>query len=331
MADRFAATDSTLHVADSYQYIPRDPAGEFRRPTLAAGAVLWRRGPGGGPEYALIHRPRYDDVSFAKGKVDPGESVPAACARELTEETGLEFRLGRLVGTVTYPVKDRTKVVYYWLAEATGGSFEANDEVDRLEWAPLSKATDLLSYPVDREVLARAQKLLTHQVTSRVLLVRHARALSRESWPNEDDERPLDRKGRRQAELLVPELSAYKPDRIIAAPPLRCQQTAAPLAAELGLSPSEEKKVADKAWDRDPRSALRALREIAARPGVSVVVSQGRFIPGVLEAIGVGANAETPYRTHTGLRAKKASTWLLSFSGKRLVAADYLASPLPAR
>ena len=108
-------------ISGRHQEIPVDPAKEFHRTTLAAGAVIWRGSPQD-PEIALIHRPHYDDWSLPKGKVDPGESLPTTAAREILEETGFSVRLGKLIGKVTYPVQGRTKVVYYWVAKYLGGT-----------------------------------------------------------------------------------------------------------------------------------------------------------------------------------------------------------------
>ena len=91
---------SEMLITGRYQAVPRDPAAEFKRTTLAAGAVLWR-GERDNAEVAVIHRPHYDDWSLAKGKVDPGESLSATAAREIWEETGYDVKLGKLIGKVT--------------------------------------------------------------------------------------------------------------------------------------------------------------------------------------------------------------------------------------
>ncbi|MBO0850387.1 MAG: NUDIX hydrolase, partial [Pseudonocardia sp.] len=99
---------------------------------VAAGAVLWRPAPGDGTEVALVHRPRYDDWSLPKGKLNPGESVPAAAVREVAEETGHDIALGASLGESRYRVEQGDKVVHYWCARASGGGFVPNSEVDEL-------------------------------------------------------------------------------------------------------------------------------------------------------------------------------------------------------
>ncbi len=107
-----------------------------------------------------MHRPRYDDWSLPKGKVDDGETVLEAAVREVLEETGHRARPGRPLGEVRYQVagrdgRARDKVVHYWAMEAEGGAFAAGDEVDALRWLPPEQAAPLLTRDQDRDVLAR--------------------------------------------------------------------------------------------------------------------------------------------------------------------------------
>ncbi|WP_296133828.1 bifunctional NUDIX hydrolase/histidine phosphatase family protein [uncultured Corynebacterium sp.] len=317
---------SEVFVSGRHQEIPADPAKEFKRTTLAAGAVLWRGDPQD-PEVALIHRPRYDDWSLPKGKVDPGESLPTTAAREILEETGYSVRLGKLIGKVAYPVQGRTKVVYYWMARVLEGDYTPNDETDELRWLKLDEACALLSYEVDTQVLAKAQKRLRLAPTTRVLYVRHARAHERSTWEGDDNLRPLDKKGRRQAEMLVPMLTPYHPTAIFSATPQRCQQTAAPLADELGLDIAVNKAFGDDVFDATPDNAKAAFQRVVDGGGVPVIVSQGLTIPGIIESY-APKFITTPIEE---LKFKKASVWVLSFNDGELTGADYLASPLPVR
>ena len=120
----------------------------------AAGGVVWRRRDGGELEVLVVHRPRYDDWSFPKGKLDPGEDHRTAAWREVWEETGFECDLGDELDEVAYEDRfGRPKRVRYWAMQVTGGAFEANDEVDDLRWAGVDEAAGLLSYPHDAELL----------------------------------------------------------------------------------------------------------------------------------------------------------------------------------
>jgi 8-oxo-dGTP diphosphatase len=126
----------------------------------AAGGVVWRRG-GAQIEVALVHRPRYDDWSLPKGKLDPGESFEQAAVREVLEEIGARCELGEELPPTTYrDNKGRLKLVRYWLMEAETVDFEPNDEVDELRWLPPREGAPLLSYEHDRALLAHAAEVL---------------------------------------------------------------------------------------------------------------------------------------------------------------------------
>ena len=317
---------SEMFVTGRYQVISADPAAEYKRTTLAAGAVLWR-GERDNPEFAVIHRPSYDDWSLAKGKVDSGESLATAAVREITEETGLQVTLGKLVGKVTYPVQGRTKVVYYWMGHVDGGAFTPNEEVDEMRWLPYEEARALLTYELDTQVLEKAMKRLRLLPTTRVLLVRHAHAHDRKTWSGDDNLRPLDKKGRRQAEMLVPMLMGYRPTAVYSAVPDRCQQTAAPLAAELNLPIHVDAMLGDDAWLEHKDEARAAFETIVNRGGTPVIVSQGITIPSFIQDL----DPIFMQGQLDDLPAKKASVWVLSFNGGELTGADYLASPLPVK
>jgi 8-oxo-dGTP diphosphatase len=118
---------------------------------LAAGGLVLRDG-----EVAVVHRPRYDDWSLPKGKLDEGEDFEQAALREVEEETGLRCRLGRSLGDTSYrDRKDRVKLVRYFEMHPEGGEFTPNDEVDELRWIPLAEAGEALSYDFDKELVAK--------------------------------------------------------------------------------------------------------------------------------------------------------------------------------
>ena len=133
----------------------RAVTGDSDAEVFAAGGVVWRPG-ADGLEIVLVHRPRYDDWSLPKGKLDPGEGFEEAALREVEEETGLRCELGRMVGETTYrDNKDRLKLVRFWAMRAGDGEFAPDDEVDELRWVALADAPPLLSYAFDRELVDR--------------------------------------------------------------------------------------------------------------------------------------------------------------------------------
>jgi 8-oxo-(d)GTP phosphatase len=293
----------------------------------AAGAVLWKLD-GGRPLVAVVHRPRYDDWSLPKGKLHDGEDAAAGAVREVSEETGHTLVLGRRLGEVSYVVlpgaakRYGPKTVEYWAAQATGGQFASNDEVDQLRWMRPEHATQNLSYPWDRTVLNRFVALPAE--TSTVLLVRHAKAGDRNEWTGDDRLRPLNNAGHRQAKILRQRLQLFGPRRVYSAPRVRCVDTVLGLAEDLGVDVITDERLAEEGYWDDPAATRARLVEIANGDGPAVVCSQGGAIPGLVEQLahdsGLDVGDEVP-------PSRKSSTWVLSLYGERLVAADYYPPP----
>jgi len=291
----------------------------------AAGCVVRHDG-----RIAVIHRPRYDDWSLPKGKLDPGEHVLTAAVREVGEETGLAVVAGRRGLRTTYPVQQGTKRVDYWLMRAVGGRFEPNDEVDELRWLAVAEAGELLTHDHDRAVLADAARTDVPREV-RLLLVRHAKAGDRSDFDGPDELRPLDRRGRDQARRLAVLLPAFGPVGLLSADRVRCRQTLEPLAQLVGLPVERASELGEEEYSADPQAGLalvERLLEPREHPGATVVCSQGGAIPSALMALGVrwegAAGALWP-------PSAKGSTWALGGRPGAL-AADYYrdAEPDPA-
>lgn len=119
----------------------------------AAGGVVWRSHKGE-IEVLLVHRPKYDDWTFPKGKQDPGEDAESCALREVEEETGLRCTLdAELVATSYADRHGRPKTVRYWVMQATAGQFSPNNEVDEVRWLTATRAARRLSYARDLAVL----------------------------------------------------------------------------------------------------------------------------------------------------------------------------------
>lgn len=120
----------------------------------ASGGVIWRHGTSGETEVLVVHRPKYDDWSFPKGKLEAGETDEECALREVEEETGFRCTMGpELTSTSYIDRKGRPKEVRYWVMTVEDGDFTPTDEVDELRWVTAAQARFLLSYDRDREVL----------------------------------------------------------------------------------------------------------------------------------------------------------------------------------
>jgi 8-oxo-dGTP diphosphatase len=247
----------------------------------AAGGVLWRPAHGGaGLEVALVHRPKYDDWSIPKGKLNPGEHPVVGAVREVWEETGFTGVPGRPLDEVRYLKDGAPKRVRFWAMAVEDGRFTPNAEVDQLMWLPPREAALHLSPDRDRDILAGFD---TDTVTTwPCVLVRHGSAGERSTWQGDDRERPLDTLGEEQAEALVPLLMVYGIRRVLSADVLRCTETIGPYAHVAHLPVESEPLVSEVGYAEQPARALERLLEIVGSGVPSVVCSQGKTLPSLL-------------------------------------------------
>ncbi|GAA4561315.1 NUDIX hydrolase [Planotetraspora kaengkrachanensis] len=245
----------------------------------AAGAVVWR-GDEADPEVALVHRPKYDDWSFPKGKLKPGEHVIVAALREVREETGLDVVFGRPLPPSHYLKDGRLKRVDYWAARVVGVAeeFPYGDEVDEVVWLPLDEARRRLTYEWDAGLLRALTALPLATVP--LIFVRHGLAGSRQEWKGDDDLRPLDESGWAQSAAFTAVLGAYRPAVLVSSPSLRCVQMLKPYADDLGMRVREDLTLSEDGYD--PRAAERLVGELAASGEPAVVCSHGKVLPELL-------------------------------------------------
>lgn len=294
--------------------MPNDPA-----PIVAAGGLLWRPSARHTVEVALVHRPRYKDWSLPKGKAVEGETAPLTAAREVMEETGFRAAIGRRLTTVRYTVSAGPKQVEYYAARLIDGDFAPNSEVDKLRWLPLKKARERMTYEFDCVVLDTFA-LHPAPLTS-IVLLRHCKAGVRESWEGPDQRRPLDVKGRKQAQRLREELAPFVPTAIFSAPIERCRASVVPLAKSLGVPVELEESLTEQSYRANPAGARRLLSYLGKVGQPAVVCSQGGVIPGVVKSLAGRAQLKVGQTsTHKG------GYWVLTFDGSTLVQAD----PYPA-
>jgi 8-oxo-dGTP diphosphatase len=252
---------------------------------VAAGAVVTRKG----GDVLLVHRAKYDDWSFPKGKLNPGELAVTAAVREVAEETGLDIRLGVPLPAQTYVVRSdgvrRRKVVHYWAGQLVGGddvsTYAVNDEVDAVRWVPADKVRKVLTYPHDRQTLAASEEL--PRKTFPLVVLRHARACPRKSWEGPDRERPLSDFGLVQAERLSPVLAAFGVERVISSSSTRCWQTVAPYA-DLADLEIEEKD--DLSEEKSSAESVRGhIEKLVAGQESAVLCTHRPVLPWAFEAL----------------------------------------------
>ena len=264
---------------------PRVDRAELVR---AAGAVCWhRRDPGEPLRVLLVHRPRYDDWSWPKGKLDGNELVATAAVREVEEETGLRVTLGIPLPPARYRLATTVdKHVAYWAASLPDDGLPdapRPHEVDRAEWVDPAEAGRRLTRRGDRVQL---QALLDADAedkldTFALLVVRHARSLPREEWDGDDGARPLSPSGSHQADALAPLLSAWSPRRILTSPWERCTATVRRFAETVAVPVETEGALTEDGHRQDP-PAVSALVTTLLEERRSALVCTHRPVLGTL-------------------------------------------------
>ena len=285
-----------------------------RPPVLAAGALVWRL-KNDKLQVLVVHRPRYDDWSFPKGKAEPGESMVLTAIREVAEETGRQIVLGRYLGKARRRlVSGRKKRTLYWAAQVLpeagpGEGLRAavkpasKREIDKVRWWKAEKAARKLTHADDKRLLARLVDWYESgqlQVRS-LVLVRHAKAVSRATWGygiNSEITRPLVMgRGQAQARDVAALLSAYGVGELVSSPWKRCVDTLAPYAHGCGLDLRSDEAFTEVSALMAPELMQASFRDLLERgsaldgpPEPEVVGPQGRE-PGLALAGQAGPGA----------------------------------------
>ena len=288
-----------------------------RPPVLAAGALVWRL-KNDKLQVLVVHRPRYDDWSFPKGKAEPGESMVLTAIREVAEETGRQIVLGRYLGKARRRlVSGRKKRTLYWAAQVLpeagpGEGLRAavkpasKREIDKVRWWKVKKAARKLTHADDKRLLARlvdwyeSGQLQVHSL----VLVRHAKAVSRATWGygiNSEITRPLVMgRGQAQARDVAALLSAYGVGELVSSPWRRCVDTLAPYAHGCGLDLRSDEAFTEVSALMAPELMQASFRDLLERgsaldgpPEPEVVGPQGRE-PGLALVGQAGPGAAGP-------------------------------------
>ena len=294
----------------------------------AAGAVLWRAR-AGGIEIALVHRPKYDDWSFPKGKSLPGEHVLLTAVREVEEETGVRPALGRRLTSLRYSVDGQPKRVEYWAARPVSPErFTPGDEVDALAWLPLPAARQRLSYP--RDVTVLDSFTAGPPDSAPVILLRHASAIAKKPWRKaghtSDRARPLSGQGRAQARALADLLGTFAPARVISSATRRCLDTVVPYAERTGVPVTAEPAftVDGSASDRGgtgwmvTQDARKRIADAAGSRRPVIICAHRQNLPWLLAEACAAVGADVP----DGPPLQRGAFWVLQMAGGRLASAE---------
>ncbi len=238
----------------------------------------------------MVHRPKYDDWSFPKGKSEPDEPLPVCAVREVAEETGAAVRLGRQLPGVCYRDADgKAKRVSYWAATVVRMTPRTASprEIDRTEWVPIEQAADRLTAPSDASPLDALTGLdgIGGLATVPLIVIRHATARPRDSWTRADADRPLVAAGRRQAAALAPLLDCWSPETIVSSPWRRCLETLAPYVDASGIKVRTKGGLSERGFRRNPGKAVKHLRNLVERGRPGVLCTHRPVLAGVMSAL----------------------------------------------
>ena len=255
----------------------------------AAGAVVLRDGQAGDPDVLLVHRPRYNDWSLPKGKINTDEYLAGCAVRETLEETAVAIKLGIPVDRIRYQVGGGTKTVSYWRARMTdAGEHVPNAEIDDIMWLPASEAVHKLTYDDERPLIDQGVGLPD---STPLLIVRHTKAMLRANWSGRDQSRPLDERGRRQSRLLIPLLEAFGVSRLASSTSTRCMKTLAPYAKAHRLEVDGWTTLSEEQAERNPKAVTTLMQRLIKQTidsGAPLAVCGHRpVLPVMLNALGI--------------------------------------------
>lgn len=265
---------------------------------VAAGALVWRVR-NGQLQVLAVHRPRYDDWSWPKGKLDPGETLPACAIREVAEETGKQIVLGQPLPTLRYPIAgDKTKVVKYWAAKVASketGPIRARppypkidkSEIDKSAWLTIDEAARRITFKDDLrplEALVTAyenERLETHAF----IIARHARAKRRKAWHRSDITRPITKRGQERARQLVPLFAAFGAARITSSPAERTMATIRPYAEASGIEVKTYERLTEPGHAEKPLATAKLLQKMLDKDVARVICVHRPTLPTIIEMV----------------------------------------------
>ena len=285
----------------------------------AAGALLWRDTSERSVELALIHRPKYDDWTLPKGKIEEGETSLQCAYRELFEETGIKAAFTRQLGSVEYEESGQRKRVIFWAARCAldASAFIANEEVDEMRWLTPEDALIAATHDSDREMIENFKSQEQH--TDTLIILRHTKALERGDWDEEDSQRTLSEVGFDQAQLLLKHLEPFAIDEVYTSDYVRCVQTVTPLAHSRGLTITQVPSLNEKTFEEDPLRSVSFANALKQDEKNILICSHNPVIPTMLRGI-----LNTKLKNKDLIKLEPGDAWIVHRVRGEIVGLDYL-------
>lgn len=294
----------------------------------AAGGLLWRRNSNSEIEVLLVHRPRYDDWSLPKGKVESHEELITCAYREVMEETGFDVLFGPFITEIEYFVPEGLKRVSYWAARVVNPDhpFHPNSEVDAITWLTIEEAIQRVTRESDREVIEAFIKVPYDSYP--LIFLRHAKALAREQWNGDDEDRPLDLLGQQQAKRMLSIYQVFGLEQIHTSDALRCHDTVYEMARALDLDLKVSTEVSEYTWKKakGKERAKEYVKELVKVNQPILLCSHNPVLPRMLEKLTKKIDFDRPEN-----KLKPGESWILHHDKKRVLQIDHLTAPLANR
>ena len=288
---------------------------------LAAGAIVWRRNDSDELEVALIHRPKYDDWSFPKGKLEENEIAIACAFREVMEETGFSIVMGPYIGELNYLTHGINKNVQYWSARFISAIGQPQpSEVDVVKWFSISEAEVKLSRPDDISIL---KTFMNFDLDTNVLvLLRHTKALDRNEWIGDDGDRPLIQLGQLQAKRLLSTMQVYGIEEIHSSAAVRCYETVTPIARSLNLNLIFAEDLSEYVYAKNPDKPLKYIRKLLNLHSNVIACSHNPILPEIMANLVEKSGVET-----TNTKLEPGDAWIVHHVDNVVISIDFLAAP----
>ena len=287
----------------------------------AAGAIVWRRNESDAIEIALVHRPKYDDWSIPKGKVEGEESLIACAYREVVEETGFAVRFGQSIGSVHYEVNGLRKSVTYWSARLLGEQGKPNpEEVDAVRWMSCEEAKEQLGRDSDRQIVETFQSI--EPDTKPLILLRHAKAIERQEWAGEDTDRPLSSLGERQAKRMLTNFLPFAVEEIHSSSAVRCYESITPLARGLNVDFFFTDSLTEEVFHKNNERPFKYVQRLLVNDFTTLVCSHNPILPSIVSAFVDKFGVEVP-----STKLEPGDAWVAHHVEREVVAIDFLPAP----